>query len=123
MVNERIKLIRKTERLSQEVFGKRLGITKSSVSLLESGKNSPSEQTIKLICSEFHIMEEWLRYGKGTMKEKYPVEDEYFKAATLISKNKDTLAMQAIIDSWKLEDKDKQIFRDYIYNIAKKSRD
>ena len=73
---ERIKLLRKELNLSQELFGKKIGITKSSVSLLESGKNSPSEQTVKLICREFNVNKEWLETGKGEMFVKIPEEDE-----------------------------------------------
>lgn len=64
-MKDRIKSIRKSKRLSQEEFGSRIGITKSSVSLLESGRNSPSEQTIKLLCTEFNVNEDWLRTGAG----------------------------------------------------------
>ena len=51
--------------MSQEAFGKRIGIGKTSVSKLESGENSPSEQTVMLICKEFGINEIWLRTGEG----------------------------------------------------------
>ena len=54
-MNTRIKEIRKQHRLSQEEFGSRIGITRSSVCKLESGENNPSEQTIKLICKEFNV--------------------------------------------------------------------
>lgn len=52
-----------------EKFGERIGITKSSVSLLESGKNNPSEQTIKLICKEYRINKDWLLTGEGDMHD------------------------------------------------------
>lgn len=79
-MKDRIKKIRADNRLSMEKFGERIGITKSSVSLLESGKNNPSEQTIKLICKEFSINKEWLLTGKGDM---YDVpEDEVAEAAS-----------------------------------------
>lgn len=68
-MKDRIKIVRKNNNLSQEEFGNRIGITKSSVSLLESGKNSPSEQTIKLICKEFNISYLWLTQGIGSMEE------------------------------------------------------
>lgn len=68
-MNTRISMIRKDSGLSMERFGKRIGITKSSVSLLESGKNSPSEQTLKLICKEFNVNYQWLTQGVGTMYE------------------------------------------------------
>ncbi len=79
-MNNRIKEIRKSNNLSMEKFGEKIGITKSSVSLLESGKNSPSEQTVKLICREFGVNDEWLRYGTGDM---YLVPED--ETATLIS--------------------------------------
>lgn len=68
-MKDRIRQVRKDNNLSMEKFGERIRITKSSVSLLESGKNSPSEQTFKLICDEFNINEDWLRTGKGEMKK------------------------------------------------------
>ena len=79
-MNERIKSIRQRNKLSQEAFGERLGITKSSVSLLESGKNNPSEQTIMLICREFFVNEVWLRTGEGgdeNMFTKISEDDRY----------------------------------------------
>lgn len=74
-MNTRIKLIRKKAAISQEEFGNRIGITKSSVSLLESGKNNPSDQTVKLICQEFNINEDWLRTGAGGEENMYIPED------------------------------------------------
>lgn len=60
-----------------EKFGKQIGITKSSVSMLESGRNAPSEQTIKLICFEFGINENWLRTGEGEMKAAQTTQERY----------------------------------------------
>lgn len=64
-MNERLKTLRKKMKLSQEEFGKRIGIGKTSVSKLENGENNPSEQTILLICKEFRVNEVWLRTGEG----------------------------------------------------------
>lgn len=66
-MNNRIKTLRKTLKLSQEAFGKRIRIAGASVSRLESGENKPSEQTISLICSSFNVSESWLRTGDGDM--------------------------------------------------------
>ena len=66
-MNNRIKEVRLGTKLNQEAFGKRLKITKASISRLESGINHPSDQTISLICSEFNIDEHWLRTGEGEM--------------------------------------------------------
>lgn len=67
-MNNRIKELRKSLNLTQEEFANRLAITKASVSRLESGINNPSDQTIKLICSEFCIRREWLELGHEPMK-------------------------------------------------------
>lgn len=67
-MNNRIKELRKSLNLTQEEFAIRLAITKASVSRLESGINNPSDQTIKLICSEFGIRREWLEFGHEPMK-------------------------------------------------------
>ena len=67
-MNQRIKQVRKEFELSQAEFGKRIGISDAAVSKLESGKNTPSEQTIKLICTNFQIQYEWLTTGQGPMR-------------------------------------------------------
>ena len=76
-MNERIKQIRKIFGLSQEAFGHRIEISKTSVSRLESGINNPSKQTIKLICREYGINEIWLRTGEGEMHSEISQEDRY----------------------------------------------
>lgn len=77
-MNERIKLIRKKSGMSQQSFGDRLSITKTSVSKIESGINNPSDQTIKLICQEFNINEDWLRDGTGGDENMYIPDDMVF---------------------------------------------
>ena len=66
-INERLKQIREHLGHSQEEFGSKIGITRSSVSLLEREKNNPSEQTIMLVCREFNIDYGWLTTGQGEM--------------------------------------------------------
>ena len=68
-MNERIKLLRKSLGLSQSEFGQRIGITFTAVSKIEVGTNVPSEQTVKLICSTYHVNYLWLTRGEGDMME------------------------------------------------------
>ena len=56
-------MIREQLELSQEEFGERIGVTKSTISLLERKLRNPSERVIRDICREFNINEEWLRNG------------------------------------------------------------
>ena len=69
-MNNRIKELRKSVSMTQEDFANRLAITKASVSRIESGVNNPSDQTIKLICSEFGVRREWLELGHEPMYAK-----------------------------------------------------
>ena len=53
--------------LSKTAFGQRINISQSMVSLLASGKATPSDRTIAGICREFGVDETWLRTGEGEM--------------------------------------------------------
>ena len=71
---ERIKILRKELGLTLEKFGERLGVTKTAISLLESGKNNLTEQAAKSICRTFNVDYFWLTEGTGEMFEKIKKE-------------------------------------------------
>lgn len=64
---ERIREVRKTLGLTLEKFGEKIGMKKNSVSQIENGKNSVTEQVIKSICREFNVDYIWLTTGDGEM--------------------------------------------------------
>lgn len=64
-VNERIRQIRKALSLTMEDFGSRLGVTKVSISMIESGKRNVTDQMFLAICREFNVTPDWLRDGIG----------------------------------------------------------
>ena len=64
-MNNRIKELRKAVNLTQDEFGKRLGISNTAISKIEKGENNVSEQNIISICREFNVNENWLRTGEG----------------------------------------------------------
>jgi len=66
-MNERIKQVRLSAKLSQTEFAEKILVSRSAVCKMESGENSPSEQTVKLICQEFNVNGDWLRTGNGEM--------------------------------------------------------
>lgn len=67
MDSEQIKVIRQSLGLTQDEFASRIGISRSALSLLESGKNNPSERTVMLICREFGVNLDYLLHGAGPM--------------------------------------------------------
>ena len=64
---ERVKQARKSLGLTMEKFGERLGVTKTAISLIESGKNNLTDANIKAICREFNVDYIWLTTGEGEM--------------------------------------------------------
>ena len=67
-INQRIKEIRTDAGLNIVEFAARLDVTKSTTSRLEQEGYNVTPRNIQLICTNFNISEEWLRYGTG---EKY----------------------------------------------------
>jgi transcriptional regulator with XRE-family HTH domain len=64
---DRIRLVRKTLNLKQIEFAGRIGLTQTSLSMIELDKSPLTEKNIKLICATFAVSEDWLRTGSGEM--------------------------------------------------------
>ena len=66
-INDRIKELRITSKLTQSQFAARTGISRSGLANIEAGTAAPSEVLVKLIVAEFRVDEVWLRTGAGEM--------------------------------------------------------
>lgn len=66
-MNDRIKKLRQALNLSQEEFGKRLGVTRGAITNIELNKVEPKPLFVDLICREFNASENWIRTGEGEM--------------------------------------------------------
>ena len=64
---DRIRLVRKTLGVNQGEFARRIGLTQTSMSMIEMGRATLTDKNIKLICATFAVDEKWLRTGKGEM--------------------------------------------------------
>ena len=64
-MKDRIKELRKNEKLTQAEFGKRIGVKGNTITTYENGSRVPSEAVIKSICRVFNVNEGWLRTGQG----------------------------------------------------------
>lgn len=54
-MGQKIKEIRKTAGVTQEIFSEKIGIEPSSLSNIENGKSYPSMQTVLKIMEEYNI--------------------------------------------------------------------
>lgn len=115
-INERVKELRTNLEMSQEEFGKKIGLSKSGISNIEKGTRSIRERHIKLICNVFNVNESWLTLGESPVfylanavkKLEYFInyleslgymiklesEDETFTA--VITKGKNTIRMSEV---------------------------
>lgn len=66
-IGDRVKKLRKEKGLTMLEFGESIGMSKASISGIEAGKNGPSEQTVRLICSMYNVDYFWLKTGDGEM--------------------------------------------------------
>ena len=88
-MKNRFCMIRKESGLTQELFAKRIGLTKNFVSLIENGRRDPSDRTINDVCREFGVNEEWLRTGKGNMYLELSKDEYIAEFIGRILKNKE----------------------------------
>jgi transcriptional regulator with XRE-family HTH domain len=67
-MNERIQLILKTKDISASKFADEIGVQRSSISHILSGRNNPSLDFIQKILKRFpDISPDWILTGKGSM--------------------------------------------------------
>lgn len=79
-MNKRIREIRKMLQLSQKEFANKIGLKQTSISTMEKEGSAITEQTIKTICIQFSVNEEWLRSGEGKpFHENKKREKEFFE--------------------------------------------
>ena len=64
-INDRFKQVRLLLHMSQEEFGKAIGLSKSGVSNIEKGERGLRDTYISAICTQFNIDSRWLRTGSG----------------------------------------------------------
>ena len=62
--------------LTQEEFGKRLGVRKTAISKIERGENNITDQMQKSIIREFDVNPEWLLHGTGEMFATHSHDEE-----------------------------------------------
>lgn len=110
----RIKELRKTLGLSQEAFGKKLGITGGGVSKIENGERTLTEQIALSICREFRVNYYWLTEGKGEMFSGTPqsVVDEIAEDYNL-----DDIDKKIIEVYLELSVDDREVIKKYLKNI------
>lgn len=118
-MNKRLKELRKTLKLTQEEFGKRIGSVQNTITGYESGRRTPSDPVIFSICREFNVNENWLRTGEGQMFLEIN-EDSFAKAAALLSD--DIFIKSLLIEYLKLDEDKRKLFKDFVLKLSDSMR-
>ena len=75
-INERIKLLRKTLKLSQTDFGKNLGVSRDVINNIDRSTVEPKPLLLEHICAVYNVNPDWLIHGTGEMFLERDTEDE-----------------------------------------------
>lgn len=111
---ERVKDVRKAQNMTLEEFGKRLNVTKVTMSNIERGHRGLTERMLKDICREFGVNEDWLRTGVGDMF--IPEDVRYLNSVNKLGNEQNAFKKFCINMLMELPDK----YWDYIYREFKR---
>nr|DAE69893.1 MAG TPA: Helix-turn-helix XRE-family like protein [Caudoviricetes sp.] len=103
--------------MTLEEFGKRLNVTKVTMSNIERGHRGLTERMLKDICREFNVNEDWLRTGAGGPENMFIPEDmRYLNTVGRLGNEQNEFKKFCINMLMELPDK----YWDYIYEEFKK---
>ncbi len=88
-LSDRIRELRKSVDMTQEEFGQKFGVVKSTVSLYESGKSTPNDEIKRKICEYFDVS---LDYLHGLTNRKQSDDASIFQNSSMISTGHPTIA-------------------------------
>lgn len=114
-INERIKRVRSEANMTLVEFGKKIGLTKSTVSRMEQNGYAVIPQNVQLICTAFNISEKWLTEGKGDM---YTSDEEAIleKLTNMYDLSEDQVIF---VRRWlELPDSAREAVVDYVISVA-----
>lgn len=123
-MNERIRLLRKHLGLTADAFGEAIGIVRSAVSNIESGRRQPTNQLITSICREFNVNEGWLRTGEGEMFNEMDREEQIaYYLGDIFSEPGDTFKKRLVAALAAMDESDWAAVEAFARKLVEQSRD
>ncbi len=123
-MNERIKALRLALGLSQDEFGRRLGVTRGAITNIELNKVEPKPLFVNLICREFNVSLEWLETGEGEMFRSVSVNTELSQLVGELLRDKPGSFKQRVIAALlRCNDDEWGVFRRVVSEIENDLKD
>ena len=113
-MNKRLKELREILKLSQNEFSEKIGLARSTLSLLEKGERVINERIIKLICQTFNVNEDWLRNGNEPI---FNDKEETSIIELLKEQGAEPMVLQIIENYLKMTDANKKVFDNYLKEL------
>lgn len=89
-MESRLRQLRKELKLTQEALAQRLGIGKSALSMIETGKASLSERNKNILVQGLNVNPDWIETGRGEMFNAPP------EVRSFLDRNDRNMPLQAV---------------------------
>ncbi|MBQ3417818.1 MAG: helix-turn-helix transcriptional regulator [Ruminococcus sp.] len=113
-INERVTFIREHEKMTITDFANELGLSKSSISLIEKGVRSLTERTKRDICNRFNVNLTWLETGEG---DPFLESEEQIIRMLRLNYKLDDIDVEIIKGYLKLSPEERKAFFEFIKKI------
>jgi transcriptional regulator with XRE-family HTH domain len=102
LIHERIKAVRIALKLSQRNFIKRIYISQSLLTEVETGHIAANQRLIQLIVTQYNVNKSWLLTGKGAMFTRNPSNVKSEKLINIFNELDDMLQDYLVAQSKQL---------------------
>ena len=118
-LKERLREIRKAERLTQQAFADALGLSLQAIRYYEYGYREPSDKNVNNICATFGISKKWLITGEGEMKEPTGDAKEIADLAkSVMTHTDDRFRLRLVKAITEMSDEDLSAFKDFVLKVT-----
>lgn len=119
-MKNRIKEIRKIQRLTQVEFGERIGVKGNTITNYENGLRTPTDAVILSICREFKVNKDWLLTGNGDMFSDRTKSQQIFDFLTTTAELQDSDFQKRFINALsKLDSRDWEVLQKIVDSMQK----
>lgn len=124
-INDRFRDVRKACKKTQEEWAAILGLSRTGVADIESGRRNVTDKHIKLLCIESidgkNINETWLRTGEGDMFEPMSRGETIAQFAGELMKDEDDSFRRRLVEALaQLDEKEWEILEGIAKSLQKK---